>query len=154
MSSHWSLHSLANRIGENLGVSGWHQLDQSRISSFANITEDFQYIHVDPERAAQSVFGGTIAHGFLVMSLLSVMLYEALGEIEDVATSLNYGFESIRFLAPAKSGVSVRGRFTLKSVEYRSQQQLKLVLATTIEIQGEDKPALVADWIILLVKED
>jgi len=144
------LESLPAKVGCELGVSRWHLIDQTRVSAFAAETEDFQFIHVDPERAAATPFGGTIAHGFLPLSLLSALLWEACGEIRGAGLSMNYGFESVRFLAPVRTGRRIRGRFLLRACEPRRPGQWKLVLGATVEIEGEDKPALVADWLVLL----
>ncbi|PVB62935.1 MaoC family dehydratase [Labrenzia sp. 011] len=147
---HSDLKSLAARIGSEIGLSDWQAIDQLRIDEFARITGDRQYIHTDPEAAARTPFGGTIAHGYLVLSLLSSMFYEAVGEIEGTSMSMNYGFDTVRFLAPVRSGKRVRGRFSLKELAARAPQQTRLTFAVTVEIEGEDKPALVADWIVLI----
>lgn len=144
---------LTSAIGHELGVSDWHQIDQERVSGFAEVTEDLQFIHVDPDRAAATQFGGTIAHGFLPLSLLSVFLYEAVGEISDAAMSLNYGFESVRFISPVSTGKRVRGRFVLKECTERQPSQWKMSMTSTVEIEGEEKPALVADWLVILLSE-
>lgn len=140
-------------VGKELGVSGWHELGQTRVSEFAEVTEDFQFIHLDAERAAETPFGGTVAHGFLVVSMLSVMLYEALGEIDDAGMSTNYGFDSLRFLAPVRTGSRIRARFVLGECTERKPGQWKLVLRTTVEIENQDTPALVADWVVLLFQK-
>jgi len=144
---------LTSAIGHELGVSDWHQIDQERVSGFAEVTEDLQFIHVDPERAAATQFGGTIAHGFLPLSLLSVFLCEAVGEISDAAMSVNYGFESVRFIAPVPTGKRVRGRFVLKECAERQPGQWKVSIISTVEIEGAEKPALVADWLVILLSE-
>ena len=110
----YSLEDLGSLIGRELGVSAWHAVDQERVSDFARLTEDFQFIHTDPERAAATPFGGTIAHGFLPLSLLSVFFYEAVGEISGASMSINYGFDSLRFITPVRTGKRVRGRFVLQ----------------------------------------
>lgn len=144
------LSQLAGRAGEEIGTSGWQVLEQIRIDAFARITDDAQYIHTDPEAAAKTPFGGTIAHGFLVLSLLSSMYHEVIGEVSGTSMSMNYGFEAVRFLAPVKSGKRVRGRFVLKNAAPRGPGQVKLTFGVTVEIEGETKPALVAEWIVLL----
>ena len=108
---------LQGLIGQEVGLSRWFELDQGRIDAFARITEDEQYIHVDPERAAATPFGGTIAHGFLTLSLLSAMTYDAVPPLEGVLMGVNYGFDKLRFLAPVMSGSRVRGRFKLLSAD-------------------------------------
>ena len=102
---------LQSLIGQEVGVSRWFALDQARIDAFAGLTEDEQFIHVDPERAKATPFGGTIAHGFLTLSLASAMSYDAVKPLDGVVMGVNYGFERVRFLAPVKSGKRVRGRF-------------------------------------------
>ncbi len=144
-----SIADLQALVGKELGVSGWHDVGQARVSEFAAVTEDFQFIHVDPDRAADTPFGGTVAHGFLVVSLLSVMFYEALGQIDDAAMSTNYGFDSLRFLTPVRTGSRIRGRFVLDEFSERKPGQWKLSLKTTVEIENQERPALVADWVVL-----
>ena len=105
------------RVGEEIGTSGWITVDQARIAAFAEATEDRQFIHVDPDMAAQTPFGGTVAHGFLTLSLLSRMAAEVMLVPETLQMAVNYGCEKVRFLAPVRSGKRVRGRFTLECVE-------------------------------------
>lgn len=144
--------ALKGLIGQEIGISGWHLIDQARIDRFADVTEDHQFIHVDPVRAkAETPFGGAIAHGFLTMSMLSVMAYEGLPEIEGRATGINYGFEKVRFLSPVKAGQRIRGRFRLRDVTFRSPKELTWRNDVTVEIEGSDKPALAADWIGMIV---
>jgi acyl dehydratase len=125
-------------------------VDQARIDVFADATEDHQFIHVDPQAAAAAGLGGTIAHGFLSLSLLSRMAAEGMLIPEGVKMALNYGFDRVRFLAPVKSGKRVRGRFTLDSVEEKAPGQLLMRHLVTVEIEGEDKPALAAIWLGLI----
>jgi len=145
-----SLDEIRARIGREVGVSEWICVDQARIDAFADVTEDRQFIHVDPEAAARTPFGGTIAHGFLTLSLLSRMAADAMLVPEGTRMGVNYGFEKVRFLAPVRAGRRVRGRFTLTSLEEKRPGQFQFVHAVTVEIEGEDKPALVADWIGLV----
>jgi len=145
-----SVEEIQSRIGSEVGVSDWILVDQARIDAFADITEDPQFIHVDPEAAAQTPFGGTVAHGFLTLSLLSRMAADAMLRPEVVRMGVNYGFERVRFMAPVRSGKRVRGRFTLTRFEEKRPGQWQFVHAVTVEIEGEDKPALVADWIGLI----
>ena len=135
------------RIGTEIGVSDWILVDQARIDAFAAVTEDHQFIHVDPQAAAQTPFGGTIAHGFLSLSLLSRMAYDVMLTPEGVKMGVNYGFEKVRFLSAVRSGSRVRGRFTLASFEEKRPGQWQFLHHITVEIEGEDKPALIADWI-------
>ena len=137
-------------VGRELGPSPSIVVDQARIDAFADVTEDPQFIHIDPERAAQTPFGGTVAHGFLTLSLLSRMAADAMLRPEGVKMGVNYGFERVRFMAPVRSGKRVRGRFRLERFEEKRPGQWQFVHNVTVEIEGEDKPALVADWIGLM----
>jgi len=145
-----SLTDIKSRIGQEVGVSSWIEVDQARIDAFADATEDRQFIHVDPAAAAQTPFGGTIAHGFLSLSLLSGMGAEATLVPETVKMAINYGLDRARFLAPVRSGKRVRGRFMLDSIEEKAAGQLLMRHAVTVEIEGEEKPALTAIWLTLL----
>lgn len=138
---------LPGRVGQEIGVSGWIEVDQARIDAFADITEDRQFIHVDPEAAKATPFGGTIAHGFLTLSLLSAMSYDAVPPLEGVAMGVNYGFDKLRFLAPVRAGSRVRGRFRLISAEDRGDGRWLLKQEVTVEIEGAEKPALIAEWL-------
>jgi acyl dehydratase len=145
-----SLEEIRGKVGEEVGVSGWLTVHQARIEAFADATEDHQFIHLDPAAAAEAGFGGTIAHGFLSLSLLSHMAAEAMLIPEGVRMAVNYGLDRVRFLAPVKSGKRVRGRFTLDSVEEKAPGQILLRHTVTVEIEGEDKPALTAVWLGLM----
>src|SRR5438552_5157243 len=145
-----SLDEIRARTGEEVGISGWLTVDQTRIDAFADATEDRQFIHTDPAAAAQTPFGGTIAHGFLSLSLLSRMAAEAMLVPDGVKMAVNYGLDRVRFLAPVRSGRRVRGRFTLDSIEEKAPGQLLLRHIVTVEIEGEDKPALTAVWLGLM----
>ena len=142
-----SIEDIQARIGTEIGVSDWILVDQARIDAFAEMTEDQQFIHIDPEAAARTPFGGTVAHGFLTLSLLSRMAADAMLRPEGVKMSVNYGFEKVRFLAPVRAGKRVRGRFTLASFEEKRPGQWQFVHNVAVEIEDEDKPALIADWI-------
>jgi acyl dehydratase len=144
------LTEIKSRIGHEVGVSDWILIDQARIDAFADATEDRQFIHVDSEAAARTPFGGTIAHGFLTLSLLSRMAAEAMLVPDGIKMAVNYGLDRVRFLAPVRSGKRVRGRFTLESVEEKAPGQLLLRHTVTVEIEGEDKPALSALWLGLM----
>lgn len=136
---------------EVLGVSGWITIDQASINAFADVTRDWQYIHVDVEAASQSPFGGTIAHGFFTLSLLSAMAAEAMPQIKELTSSINYGMNSLRFINPVHSGKRVRGHFLLKSIKEKSHSRYQMVLDVTVEIENETKPALIAEWLSLLI---
>ena len=138
---------LAARIGTEMGVSRWFQIDQARIDAFAEVTEDRQFIHIDPEAAKATPFGGTIAHGFLTLSLASAMTYDAVAPLEGVVMGVNYGFDKVRFLAPVPAGSNVRGRFRLLSAEDKGGGRWLLKHELTVEIEGSDKPALIAEWL-------
>ena len=142
-----SIEDIKSRVGSEVGVSDWILVDQARFDAFADVTDDHQFIHVDPAAAATTPFGGTIAHGFLTLSLLSRMAADAMLRPEGVRMGVNYGFEKVRFIAPVRSGKRVRGRFTLVSFEEKRPGQWQFVHNVNVEIEGEDKPALIADWI-------
>lgn len=138
-------------VGKEIGVSSWHLIDQPRIDSYADVIEDHQFIHVDPTRAKkETAFGTTIAHGFLTMSLLSIMSYEVMPVIAGTTMGVNYGFDKLRFISPVRSGKRVRGRFVLAEAKLRKPNELQSRTNVTVEIEGEDKPALVADWLGLI----
>jgi acyl dehydratase len=138
-------------VGTEVGVSSWHLVDQKRIDAFADITEDHQFIHVDPERAMRETpFGTTVAHGFLTVSLLSVFSYEAMPKIVGATRGVNYGFDKLRFIAPVRAGSRLRGRFTLMEAKPRGADALESRTSVSVEIEGGAKPALVADWIGLI----
>ena len=145
-----SLDEIRSRLGQETGVSGWLKVDQERITAFADATEDRQFIHVDPDAAARTPFGGTVAHGFLTLSLLSRMAAEAMLIPDSVRMVVNYGLDRVRFLAPVRSGKRVRGRFTLDGLDEKQPGQILLRHLVTVEIEGEDKPALSAVWLTLL----
>ncbi len=146
-----SLDDIRSRIGEDVGTSSWIAIDQERIDNFAEATEDRQFIHVDPVGAAAAGLGGTIAHGFLSLSLLSLMGAEAMVMPEGMKLVFNYGFDRVRFLAPVRSGKRIRGRFRLESVEEKRPGQFLFRHEVTVDIEGEDKPALTATWLALFV---
>nr|WP_152044857.1 MaoC family dehydratase [Aureimonas psammosilenae] len=134
-------------------VSNWLAVDQTMIDTFATATHDHQFIHVDPERAkAEAPFGGTIAHGFLTLSLLSTLAFDALPGVERTRMGINYGFETVRFVAPVKSGARVRGRFRLVGLVERAVS-LQSTWDATIEIENTAKPALTARWTTVAVLE-
>lgn len=135
------------RIGTEIGVSDWILIDQKAIDIFADVTGDHQFIHVDPATAAQTPFGGTVAHGFLTLSLLSQMAAGVMLIPPTIKMAVNYGFEKVRFIAPVRSGKRVRGSFTLVSIEEKRPGQWQFLHHVIVEIEGEEKPALTADWI-------
>ena len=145
-----ALEEIRSRAGEEIGASQWIEVDQQRISDFAEATEDRQFIHVDPEAAGGTPFGGTIAHGFLTLSLLSRMAAETILVPPESKMVVNYGLDRVRFLAPVRSGKRVRGHFRLAAVDEKSSGQILLRHDVTVEIEGEDKPALSAHWLTLI----
>jgi acyl dehydratase len=144
------LDEIRGRIGTEIGVSSWLTIDQARIDAFADATEDRQFIHVDPEAASSTPFGGTVAHGFLSLSMLSRMAADAMLVPDSMKMAVNYGFDRIRFIAPVRAGKRIRGRFVLDSIDEKAPGQLLLRHSVTVEIEGVDKPALTAQWLGLL----
>ncbi len=145
-----SLDEIRRKVGQTVGVSDWIEVSQDRIQQFADATEDHQFIHIDPVMAAQTPFGGTIAHGFLSLSLLSRMAADAMLVPDTTKMAVNYGLDRVRFLAPVKAGKRVRGHFTLDSAEEKAPGQLLLKHTVTVEIDGEERPALTAVWLGLI----
>ena len=147
-----TIDDMKREVGKEIGVSDWVLVDQDRINKFAEATGDHQWIHVDVERAKKEMPNGkTIAHGYLTLSLVAAMVME-LGVIPpDAATGLNYGLDKVRFLAPVKAGARVRARANLLAVEAQSRGRVLLKLNCTLEIEGEAKPALVAELLCLLI---
>jgi acyl dehydratase len=135
--------------GTEVGVSDWIEVPQDKINAFAEVTGDHQFIHVNPELAAQTPFGTTIAHGYLTLSLLSVMAYQAMPGIKGTRMGVNYGLNKVRFMAPVKSGRKIRGRFTIADVTQRPDGAWQTTTNVTVEIEGETKPALAAEWVTL-----
>lgn len=141
-------------LGTEIGVSPWRTVTQDMIDTFAEATDDHQFIHVDPQRAAaETPFGGTIAHGFLTLSLLSTLAYETVPPLEGSDMGINYGFDKLRFVAPVKSGARIRARFTLAEAYARPSGWIHINYDVTIEIENTKKPALTARWLTLAVRE-
>lgn len=136
-------------IGKEVGLSDWRVVSQDMINKFADATDDHQFIHTDPEKAKETPFGGTIAHGFLTLSLLSTLAYEALPELEGQTFGINYGFDKVRFMAPVKTGSKVRARFIVSEAEIRPSGRIVFHYNVTLEIENSKKPALTADWITI-----
>lgn len=139
------------KIGQTIGVSNWHGLDQARISAFAEVTGDHQFIHVDPDAAANTPFGGTIAHGFLTLSLTATMAPEAIAFLPGQRMFINYGFDKIRFLTPVPVGSRVRAKFVLDDVALRGPGQILHTIGVEVELENAEKPALIATWLSLAV---
>jgi acyl dehydratase len=141
-----SIRDLRDRVGEEVAVSPWVDISQERIDTFARAIDDFQWIHVDTEQAKDSPFGGTIAHGFLTLSLLS-HLSERTFSFSDRKMGVNYGLNRVRFTSPVRSGSRVRARFTLAKYEPIEPNGVQVSWNAVIEIEGSNKPAVVAEWI-------
>ena len=140
-------------VGTTAGVSQWRPVTQQMIDGFAEATDDHQWIHTDPERAARETpYGGTIAHGFLTLSLLSTLAYEALPELDgDVRMGVNYGFDRVRFQAAVKAGSRVRAIFVLADADIRPSGRVLFTYEVTLEIENSLKPALTARWLTLMI---
>jgi acyl dehydratase len=150
MNESFSLETIDRLIGRELGVSSWVRLDQERISEFAHCTGDHQWIHVDVERSArESPFRSTIAHGYLTLSLIGPAALEVWIRPADIATALNYGIDRVRFLAPVPAGARVRNRVKLIAVERKPDGRVLITTENTIEIEGKDKPALIANTLVM-----
>ncbi|MBW6421723.1 MaoC family dehydratase [Rhizobium sp. XQZ8] len=146
-----SLSEMPGLVGTEVGVSDWIMADQSMINLFADATHDHQFIHVDEERAkAESPFGGTIAHGFLTLSLLSAMNFDCVPKVREQTMGINYGFDRVRFMSPVKAGTRVRGHFTLTDARFRGAGMLMTTYDVSVEIENEKKPAMTATWITIV----
>ena len=146
-----SLEAYQKMVSHEVGVSSWHLVDQARINAYADVIQDHQFIHIDPDRAEKETpFGTTVAHGFLTMSLLSIMSYEVMPVIQGTIMGVNYGFDRVRFISPVRSGSRVRGRFRLAEAKLRKPTELLSRTHVSVEIEGEENPALVADWLGLI----
>lgn len=145
-----SLSDVKNLVGTEVGISDWITVTQDTIDGFADATDDHQFIHTDPVRAAETPFGGTIAHGFLSLSLLSAMNYNCLPRIREQTMGINYGFDKVRFVTPVKSGAKVRGRFTMAEARFRGAGMLMVTYEATVDVEGERKPVLTATWLTII----
>ena len=146
-----TIRSLEARVGQEVGVSPWIEITQERIDTFARAIEDFQWIHVDPARAKASPLGGTIAHGFLTLSLLVPLCLDFIPVLANRKLVVNYGFDKVRFVAPVRVGKRVRAQSTLAEVAERKPGNVIMQIDVTVEIEKEDKPALVAEWLSMHV---
>lgn len=144
---------LSDWIGKETGVSNWFEITQERINDFADATVDHQFIHLDEEKAAKTPFGGTIAHGFLTLSLLTPLSKETGLNIEGAVMYINYGIDKLRFLTPVRAGKRVRLRSVMKDVVEKGPGRLLITKTQTVEIEGEDKPALISDSLAMVVVE-
>jgi len=142
---------MANAVGTKYEPSEWIDITQDRINTFADCTEDHQFIHVDEEAAAKTPFGSTIAHGLLTLSLLPKLIEGRGVAPENVVMGLNYGFDKVRFLAPVRVGKRVRGHIEILSVDQKDDNRFLIKQGISVEIEGEDTPALVAEWLNMMV---
>ena len=148
-----TLNEYENMVGDEIGLSYWITVSQEMIDGFSNVTGDRQFIHNDPERAAnETPFGGAIAHGFLTLSLITQMYKDTTPIITGHEVVINYGLNRIRFLSPVPSGTRIRGRITLAKVEPRGDTQILTENKIIVEIEGEEKPAMLGTWVTVLVK--
>jgi acyl dehydratase len=145
----WS--ELERRVGDDFGTSAWLAVTQAMIDAFADTTRDTYFLHIDPARAAATPFGTTIAHGMLTLSLLPALGYEVCPFVEGARFPLNYGFDRVRFVSPVRVGSRMRARFVLREAASVSATQRQLRYDASVEIEGSDKPALVADWLTRFV---
>ena len=149
-----TLEEIPGIVGTEIGRSGWREINQQMIDQFADATDDHQWIHLDPERAAaETPYGGTIAHGFLTLSMLSTLAFEALPQIEGTVMGINYGFDKIRFQAPVKTGSRIRAVFVLADADIRPSGRVLATYDLKLEIENSVKPALTATWLTLFVTE-
>jgi len=142
---------MVNAVGTTFEPGEWILVSQERINAFADCTEDHQFIHIDQEKAAKTPFGGTIAHGFLTLSLLAKML-EGNGVVpENIVMGINYGFDKVRFLAPVRAGKRVRANVTITAVDRKDDNRFLIKQSVSVEIEGEENPALIAEWLTMVV---
>lgn len=149
MSDALTIDEYRSRVSQEVGVSDWLLVDQDMIQRFADLTQDWMFVHVDPEQARAAGLDGTIAHGFLTIALIATLVPTALPRMKGVTVAFNYGFNKLRLLAPVPSGKRIRGRFRLADCTERTPGEWRLTFDVTIEVEGQDKPALIAEWLIL-----
>lgn len=144
--------TIESMVGHEIGVSDWFEVTQENVNMFADVTKDHQFIHIDPERAAQTPFGGTIAHGFYTLSMLSHFSENGCGvNLEGATMSVNYGCDKMRFIHPVRVGSRIRGRSVLSGVEQKKPGQFLFASTITVDIEGVDKPALIAQWLTMVM---
>ena len=147
-----NIKDLSGFLGKEVGLTDWIEINQDQINKFADATGDFQYIHVDEDRAAETPFGATIAHGFLTLSLLSKLSSMGGGiKLENAVMGINYGLDKVRFVSPVRVNSKVRARFQLISAEEKKPKHYLLKHNVTVEIEGDEKPALIAEWLGMTV---
>jgi len=142
-----SIEALTAKVGQELGTSEWFLIDQPMIDAFAQLTQDQYFIHIDPARAGATQFKSTIAHGFLTLSMLSVMAYQACPAVAGTKTQVNYGFNRLRFIAPVPVNSRIRGRFVLKAFDAQPGVRWQATHDVTVEVERQAKPAIVAEWL-------
>ena len=140
-----------DNIGKKLIPGDWFLIEQSRINQFADVTEDHQYIHIDQQRAAESYLGGTIAHGFLVLSLLPKLIEKSLITPDNIVMGINYGFDKVRFLNPVRPGDKVRVTGEVIDIQDKGDGRYLQKVAVTVEIKGQEKPAIFCEWLNMFV---
>jgi len=150
MPEYVSLERFKQMVGQDNGTTEWITIDQDRINKFADVTEDWQWIHVDVEKAKNGPFGTTIGHGFLTLSLLSTFSYQAKYTIDGVKMSVNYGLNKVRFLNPVPAGSRVRSHMVISAIEEKGPNQLLITTTHTVEIEGQTKPACIAEQLGLV----
>lgn len=147
-----SLEEAQSYIGQEVGITKWFTVTQKRVNRFADATGDYQFIHIDKDRAArETCYDGTIAHGMLIMSLIPTFATHGTLKIHGTQQCIIYGLDRVRFLNPVQIGKRIRGRFSLLSAQERNENELLMRHSVSIEIEGEEKPAIIADWIIMAV---
>jgi acyl dehydratase len=152
MSTQLTSENLQQGVGEEAGVSDWFEVTQENVNLFADVTLDHQFIHIDPDKAAQTPFGGTIAHGFLSLSMLSHFAETGFSkDFSNAVMGVNYGFDKVRFINPVRVGSKIRGRSTLMEATEKSPGQFLFKHGVTVEIDGVEKPALMAEWLTMIV---
>jgi len=151
MAQTFTRQELEGRVGQELGTSDWFLIDQARVNAFADVTLDHQFLHVDVEKAKKTPFRGTIAHGFLTMSLLVHLVLPFIPELTNRKLVVNYGFDNVRFSAPVKVGKRIRAVSTLGDISEKKAGNVIMRIDVRVEIEGEDKPALIAEWLSLHV---
>lgn len=150
MSRTLTFNELKNLVGNEIGVSDWLQISQERINKFAECTGDWQWIHTDKEKAKNGPFGGTVAHGYLILSLLSYFNFQYAIFTEGIKMAFNYGLNKVRFISPVPDGAKIRHRAILKNVMEKGSKNLFLIIDNKVEIEGQDKPAMVAESVYMI----
>ena len=146
-----SKEEMLNQVGLKFEPGPWSEMPQKRINEFADCTEDHQFIHVDAERAAQTPFGTTIAHGLLTLSMLVKLCENSAVMPENIVMGLNYGFDKVRFLAPVREGKRIRAHVEILSVDQKEDNRFLIKQGISVEIEGEETPALVAEWLNMVI---